>query len=98
RAEVVDEQPRDALGEALDQAEALGREQRADALDRDAVVDRVLHAAAREHRVAGQRDLEVELDRLRRDLLVPVQADPRLELQLANEYGVHGRIAGILER
>ena len=50
RAEIVDQQRRDAVGEGLDQAEVLAGRQRADAQRHLLVVDGVGHLVALEHR------------------------------------------------
>ena len=60
RAEVVDEQRGDAVGEGLDQAEVAARGERADAQRHLLVVDGVGDLVAREHRGAGHADLEVD--------------------------------------
>jgi hypothetical protein len=87
--ELVENQPRKTLGETFHEPESLLREHVADALDHDAVVDGIGNLPGAEYGVSRQRDLDVELDRLRRDFLVAVQADPSFEPQFAYEYGVH---------
>lgn len=89
---------RDAIDEVLDQSEALPRQQGANVLDHHAVVDGVADLAGLEHGIAGNADLKVKLDRLRRYLLVAVQPDPGLEPEFANKdevrraAAVEGRI------
>jgi hypothetical protein len=56
----------------------------------DAVVDGVRDLSRFENRVTRKSDLEVDLDRLRRDLFVAIEPDPRLKAQLTDENGVQG--------
>jgi len=87
--ELVEDQPRDAFREVFDETEFFLRKHAADTLDDYAIVDGVRDFPGAEDGVPGQRDLEVELDCLRSDFLVTVQADPGLESQFPYENGVH---------
>ena len=88
RLEVLEQEAGDSLGKGLDEAEALFRQEGADVLHYDAVVDGVRDLSRLENRVTRKSDFEVDLDRLRRDLLVAIEPDPRLKAQLTDENGV----------
>jgi Cys-tRNA(Pro) deacylase len=90
RAEIVDEQPRDALGEGLDEAEMAAARERLDPQRHLLVVDGVGHLVALEHRGAGDADLQIDGHRLRHVALARVDADERLDAQVADDDGVHG--------
>jgi hypothetical protein len=59
-------------------------------LHHHAIVDRVADLSGLENRVSRKSDLEVDLDRLRRDLFVAVKPDPGGQAQLADENGIQG--------
>src|SRR5712691_12569323 len=90
RLEVLEYETRDSFGKTFDEAEALLCEQRPDVLHHHAIVDRVAHLCGFEDRVPRKSDLEVDLDRLRRDLFVAVKPDPGLQAELADENGIQG--------
>lgn len=62
-------------------------------LDDHPVIHGVTNFSRFEYRVSGNGDLQIDLDGLRSDLLVTIEADPGLEPELLDEYGVQDAVA-----
>src|SRR5205807_3785873 len=89
-AEIADQQACNALGESLHQPELATRSELADSQRHLLVIDRIAHLVALEHVLAGKPDLQVERHRLREVALALVNANERLDAQVADHDGVHG--------
>src|SRR5471030_83209 len=79
---------RHMLGQVFHQAVVLLDEGGADAFDHQGVIDRIGDLTAGEHAIVGQRDVQIQFDRLRNGLLALVDADARVQPYFAQKYDV----------
>src|SRR6478752_1680019 len=91
-AEFADDDAADVLGQGFEELELPARELGHDALDHLAVVDGVVDVVRPADVGAGDADLDFHLERLGALLFPLVDAHPRVDPELADEYRIHGSL------